>query len=122
MDKKLGQESEYYEQEGIEPEFTRMSRGSKKLKTGGIGAGWYERYKGDLYPHGYAVIRGGIKSNIPRFYAEKYEKEEPLKYQEVKERRKIAMAEQWRNNTPDRLRVRERIKKAAISSLKRNLE
>lgn len=114
--KKLGEEAVYYEQEGIEPEFVRMSR------RPGIGTDWYDEFKSDLYPHGYAVIRGGIKSNIPRFYNNKFELSNPTEMKEIKERRKDAMAEKWREFKPERLRVRERVKKAQISSLKRSLE
>lgn len=113
MDKKLGEEASYYEQEGIEPEFVRMSR------RPGIGSSWYDQFHTDLYPHAFCVIRGGIKSSIPRYYSNKYETMEPLSYREVKERRKDAMALQWRDNLPDRLRVRERVKISQIKSLTR---
>lgn len=116
VDKKLGEEAEFYEKEGIHPEFVRMSR------RPGIGTGWYEKFQGDLYPHGYAVVRGGIKSNIPRFYANKFDASNPEEMKELKEKRKDAMAMKWRDNTPERLRVRERVKLAQIQSLQRNLE
>lgn len=116
MDKKLGNQKEYYEQQGIEPEFVRMSR------RPGLGTGWYDKYRSDLYPHGYAVIRGGIKSSIPRFYNNKYEISHPIQFKKLKLKRLDAMSEQWRENTPYRLRVRERIKNTQIRNLKRNME
>lgn len=116
VDKKLGEEASFYEQEGIEPEFVRMSR------RPGIGSRFYDEFKSDLYPHGYAVIRGGIKSNIPRFFNNKYEQENPEDMKRIKAERKEKMGEKWRDNTPDRLRTRERVKKAQIKSLKRRLE
>lgn len=116
VDKKLGEQASYYQEEGIEPEFVRMSR------RPGIGSTWYEKYQSDIFPRGYAVIRGGIKSSVPRYYSNKYDLSNPLSMKQIKELRKDAMAKQWRNNTPQRLRIRERIKTQQIISLKRNLE
>jgi len=45
-----------------EEEFVRMS-----LKPG-IGARWYDRFKGDLFPLDYAVTREGVRSKVPRYY------------------------------------------------------
>lgn len=116
MGKKLGEEATYYEQQGIEPEFVRMSR------RPGIGSAWYDNFSSDLFPHGYAIIRGGIKSNIPRYYNNRYEKDNPEGYKKLKEMRKDLMALKWRESTPHRLRVRERVKKAQIKTLTRSLE
>jgi len=114
--KKLGDEAVYYEREGIVPEFVRMSR------RPGIGALWYDKYKTDLYPAGFAVIRGGVKATIPRFYNDKFLLENPAMMESVMEARKDAMASKWRDRTPARLRVRERVKLAQIKSLSRTLE
>jgi len=113
--KKLGEESSFYNDEGIHPEFVRMSR------RPGIGAGWYNQYKSDLYPHGYAVIRGGVKSKIPRFYEKKFEESNPLLLQKIKEKRKKIMEEKWDENSPFKLKIKEHIKRAQLRSLKRTL-
>lgn len=115
VDKKLGEESDFYHEEGIHPEFVRMSR------RPGIGADWYAQYKSDLYPHGYAVIRGGVKSNIPRFYEKKFEESNPLLLQKIKEKRKKIMDEKWDEYSPSKLRIKEHIKRAQLRSLKRSL-
>jgi len=115
VDKKLGEESSFYNDEGIHPEFVRMSR------RPGIGAGWYNQYKSDLYPHGYAVIRGGVKSKIPRFYEKKFEESNPLLLQKIKEKRKKIMEEKWDENSPFKLKIKEHIKRAQLRSLKRTL-
>lgn len=113
--KKLGGDAKIYADEGIQPEFVRMSR------RPGIGSDWYDKYKDDLYPSGYVLCRG-VKSSIPRYFNDKFIVANPEMYEEVLERRKDAMAARWRDSTPDRLRVRERVKLAQVKSLARTLE
>lgn len=43
------------------PEFCRMS-----LKPG-IGARWFEKFRGDLYPRGKCVVNG-VETSVPEFY------------------------------------------------------
>lgn len=47
-------------------EFCQMSRNP------GIGAWWYKRYGGDLFPHDFAVSHDGRKWKVPRYYMEKF--------------------------------------------------
>jgi len=60
--------SEYVSKEGevVRPPFVCMS-----LKPG-IGAQWYSRFSGDLFPHDFAV-QDGKKYKVPRYYSKKYE-------------------------------------------------
>lgn len=45
----------------VVPEFARMSR------RPGIGAAWFERFRRDVYPHGYVEVEGR-KMGVPEFY------------------------------------------------------
>jgi len=55
------------------PEFILMSRGSHKLKTGGIGKSWFDKYHADIYNHDILIIRGGIKCRPPKYYDTLYD-------------------------------------------------
>lgn len=60
------------------PEYTTMSR------RPGIARAWYDRYKSDVYPHDYVVIRGGRRCRPPRYYDSIYDLEEPKKFKKIK--------------------------------------
>lgn len=115
MDKKFGDDAKYYKEVGIEPEFIRMSR------RPGIGYNFYKNCTSDIYPHDYCIIRGGIKTRPPKYYNGKYEIDNPIEMAAIKSNRLDEAAMGWRDNTPERLRVRERVKKAQIKSLTRKL-
>lgn len=58
----------------IAPEYCTMSRGRK---TGdGLGGSWFRKYKSDVYPHDYVVVRDKIKVKPPRYYDTLLEPEE----------------------------------------------
>lgn len=84
MKKKLGKSKEFYEDNGIEPEFSRCSR------RPGIGLPWIERFSGDVYYHGFMVINGK-RVAPPKYYMRKFKENEPA---EMDERAKQAMIEQ----------------------------
>lgn len=114
MGKHLGLEADYYEREGIAPEFVRMSR------RPGIGTNWYDRYSGDILRSGHLVVRGH-KSSVPRFYNLKLEVQNPQRFSLMREKRLVSIADKWRDNTPARLAVRYRVRVAQTSSLVRDL-
>lgn len=115
MKKRLGQEAESYVKQGIEPEFVRMSR------RPGIGATWFDKYESDVFPSDYTIIREGIKSKPPKYYSSKYSLTHPLTMEEIKEARIIEAYKHLSDNSPQRLRVRERIKNAQARQLLRKL-
>lgn len=116
MKKKLGKTAGHYKRVGIEPEFTRMSR------RPGIGAGWYDKYKSDVYPQGYCVIRGGIKSPPPKYYNSKYELTNPIEYDNLRKQKEKEALKRASDNTHSRLATRERVKKCQTKSLLRKLD
>lgn len=105
----------------LEPEYTNMSRGSKKLGTGGIGKEWYNRFKGDLFPDDFKVV-DGRKIRVPRFYSSMYELTNPEEFAKIKAKREKVAQEIKRSGELDgfRLRTKEVIKKAQINFLKRS--
>lgn len=93
----------------LKPEFAQMS-----LKPG-IGLAWLETYWRDLYTTGHnAVIVNGTKKRIPRYYSEKMRELQPIfmeSYDWEQERRAL---ENWEDNTPERLAVKEAVTRAAL--------
>lgn len=113
MKKVTGEKAEEHYQ-GRTPEYTTMSR------RPGIAAGWYEKYKDDVYPRDEVIMRGK-PMRPPKFYDRLYEIDDEVGYELVKARRKAEAKKYADNQTPERLRVREAVKKAQISRLVRPL-
>lgn len=113
MKKRLGWMSQYYEAEGVSPEFCTMSR------RPGIGSTWFDKYESDVFPHDKVVIRGGIVTNPPKYYSRRYELTHPLDMEDIRARR-LDEFDYW-NNSPKRLGVRYRVKLSQISRLFRSL-
>lgn len=97
-----------------EPEYGTMS-----LKPG-IGAGWFDKFKTDAYPSDFIIVQGK-KMKPPKYYDQLLEREDPALLEVMKETRRAYGDRQSHNNTTARLRVRETVKRAAISTLKRKL-
>lgn len=118
---------------GLKPEFTTMSRGCKRLGTGGIGKAWFDRYKSDVYPLDRVVVRGA-PTRPPRFYDTLLGREdrstlELLKIDREKNGQHFVedvLSDGTRVQVSDscdaRLVVKEIVKRASISALKRPLE
>ena len=96
------------------PEFNKMS-----LKPG-IGYDWYKKYKNDVYPHDYVIIKGK-KVKPPKFYDKKYKSDYPYEYDEILYKREINGKLNSEDNTPERLIVKETVQQAKLQKLKRNL-
>jgi hypothetical protein len=99
----------------LEPEFCLMSR------KPGIGSDWLLKYKSDT-DKDFITLRG-VKMKLPKFYdmmLEKIEsKEEHIKR---KNRRKMSIHVNKEEHTDERLRVKEKVKKAQLNQLKRGYE
>lgn len=100
---------------GCNPEYITMSR------RPGIGASFYEKFKSDIYPSGFVVVRGGIKCRPPEYYERKYDltnHEDLVRIKSMVEPKVLDNP----NNSPDRLRVREELKMLTVAQLKRGFE
>ena len=96
------------------PEFNKMS-----LKPG-IGAEWYKKFKSDVYPHDYVVVRGK-KMKPPKAYDKLYKKSNPFEYDELLYKREINAKLNPDNHDPKRLDAKRQILESRLSLLKRNL-
>lgn len=94
----------------LKPEFLVMSRNP------GIGRAWIDQFERDVFPDDFVVVQGH-KAPVPRYYTKRLAE---FAQKEVKAERKAKARKVWRNNTPPRLAVREEVKKAKISLLKRD--
>lgn len=93
----------------LEPEFALMSR------RPGLGLDWFQTFKTDCYPSDFLIHQGG-KTRIPRYYDKKIPEVELAL---LKEARKLNAKKFRKENTPERLKVREIVKKAQLQQLKR---
>lgn len=111
------------------PEFNKMS-----LKPG-IGAGWYDKFSSDVYPHDFVVVNGK-KCNPPRYYDKLLERSDEVlsfvrydgevvsfspQLESVKDARFAAASLRELDNTPERRMVKEQVALATLDKLKRNL-
>jgi hypothetical protein len=96
------------------PEYNRMS-----LKPG-IGAGWFDKFGSDVYPHDRVIIDGS-PNRPPRYYDKLFSRVDPETFLSLKDKRILDAIDNWRDNTPQRLATKEIVTKAAISQLKRSL-
>lgn len=92
----------------IIPEYTTMSR------RPGIGAGWYKKYKTDVYPHDYVVVNGK-KMKPPRYYDSLLESDNKGEFDKLKSDRRKAALLDAENQTYERLIVREKVSKARMN-------
>lgn len=99
----------------VEPEFSRMS-----LKPG-IGADWFKRYRSEVYPRDFVVVRG-MKLPPPRYYDKLLEKADDFEsdYMEFVRFDK-AKAFAAGEGTRKRLDVRESVVKARLKFNQRGL-
>ena len=96
----------------VKPEYSTMSKN--------IGKAWFDKYKTDVYPSDFLTYKGQ-KFRPPKAYDRFFEKEQPEEMAKIKAKRTGNMRKQAKNNTPERLLVREKCKKIQISRLTREL-
>lgn len=101
---------EYY----VSPEYITMSR------RPGIGAGWYDKFKDDVFPSD-EVIFDGKRFRPPKFYDKAYEAEFPGEFLTVRAKRMRAVANRCEELSPARLRAKERKLDSANKLLKREI-
>lgn len=89
----------------------------------GLGHDWYEKYKGQIYPNDFIVVRDGVICKPPAYYDSLLEKENPTLYEQIKKVRQ----EKYRRDeliTSEELAVneiQERLKAKKLMKLVRRL-
>lgn len=125
--KKLGKsESDFYQQHGLVPEFSRMS-----LKPA-IGWQYFDDHKDQIYAFdaiNISTAQGGRKVKPPRYYDQKYDDIYPDNMAKVKGNRKeiaekaqVARLKQFGGSYLELLAMQEEKVKAQNRKLRRNLE
>lgn len=100
---------------GKKPEYITMSR------RPGLGAGWYEKYSTDCYPSDYLIHRE-MKMKPPKFYDKILEKTNELVFTQIKQTRKQQIKNDHLEDSPQRRKVKDTVKKSLFKQLKRNYE
>lgn len=95
-------------------EFTRMS-----LKNG-IGYNFYRRWFSDIFPQDIVVING-VEQRPPKYYYKKLEKDDKDMYNLIREQRESNGIKYRKDNTPERLEVKEKVLNARSKLLIREL-
>lgn len=101
----------------LKPEFTVMSR------RPGIGAGWFEKYKDEVYSsRGNSIVMGGREMRPPRFYDGLLEVRDVARFERMKRQRRLEAKKHEADGTPERLRVRAEVEQSKVQLLKRRFE
>ena len=96
------------------PEYATMSR------KPGIAREWYEKYNSDIFPHDTTIYKGkNIKT--PQYYENLLRSTNEDMYETVKAKRRAHAILHKQDNTPSRLRTREKVKQLTINQLNRKL-
>ena len=99
----------------LQPEYATMSR------RPGIGRAWYEKYKTDVFPDDFVVVKGK-KVKTPQYYRNLLEGSDPELAASLQKIRSDKAAQNKDNNTRARLEVREKVKQAQLKTLTRSYE
>lgn len=95
------------------PEFCQASR------RPGLGRPFLEKFGSDIYPHDHVIVRGK-EVKPPKYYDKIFKKESPDVFEDLQARREAKGRSNWKDNTPERLAVKEIVQKAQARQLKRN--
>lgn len=87
------------------PEYATMSR------RPGVGRGWLDKYSDQVYPRDEVVMRGK-RCTPPRYYDAVFGEKDPETLAELKRARKLKAVLHKDDQTPERLRVREKVRVA----------
>lgn len=98
-----------------EPEYVSMSR------RPGIARDWIATYREDVYPGDFVVI-DTKKIKVPKYYDKIQEEENPGEYRKTRAKRIAGARKFAENNTPERLKTREKVQHARARLLPRKLD
>jgi len=96
-------------------EYARMSRNPA------IGKRWIEKNNAEVYPNDYVVSRAA-QAKPPRYYDKYLKNTQPELAEAVALRRKTEALSRMKDNTPERLKVKEAVAIARLNLKKRTLE
>lgn len=99
----------------VQPEYSRMSN------RPGIARDWYTKFNSDIFPYDTTIYKGR-KIKTPRYYENLYRSTDEFAFQRLKEERRAKAIKHAENNTPERLRVRETVKRASMRNIQRRYE
>lgn len=99
----------------VKPEYTTMSR------RPGIGRTWWDKYGQEVVDHG-SVVVNGREVKPPSAYSRIMQDEAPKSFRKHKAKLLSIAKQNAPDNTPERLRVKEKVKIAQISNLKRTVQ
>mgnify|MGYP000223530789 CR=1 FL=1 len=95
------------------PEYIRMSRG--RGKPSGIGAGFYERFKDEIFPADETPVPGvGVVRRVPRYYSDILKSTDPDVLSDIRLLRQEFKRAHARDYTPERLEQRHKCAKARL--------
>lgn len=100
----------------ITPEYATMSR------RPGIGRGWYDKFRSDVYPSDEVVLRGGKKMKPPKAYDRYFEVDNPEVMAELKLQRTTKAEEKAALESYDRLAVKEECAELNFRRISRSYE
>ena len=86
----------------------------------GIAKDWFDIYTNDIYPSDYLIYKAK-QIKVPRYFDNLYEAK-GNDIEKIKEKRKIRAKKFAKDNTPERLAVREKIKQLNYKQLTRSYE
>lgn len=98
----------------IEPEYVTMSR------RPGIGKGWFDKFKDDVYPEDRVVVRNNFMCKPPRYYDNLYDIDNSSQMKKIRGRRQNGFKPE--ENTFERLEEKEIVKLSQTKNLVRDLE
>jgi hypothetical protein len=99
----------------VEPEFTTMS-----LKPG-IGADWFLEFETDVFPSDEIILKGK-RFAVPSYYTKIKARTDPEYIENLKITRRLNAVKHEKNNTPERLKAREKYQTLQTTMLKRSYE
>lgn len=86
----------------------------------GIGAGWLDKFQSDVYPEGKVVINGR-EVRPPKYYDRRFGAMDMLSFEALQFERELVGRASAADNTEARLRDKEVVAVARLSSLKRSI-
>ena len=85
----------------------------------GIGSGWFDRYRRDVFPSD-SVVQRGVERRVPKYYDKLLRRADGVAFEPVEFERQLAAREAFAEQSEVRLQVREEVHLAKVRTLMRN--